>query len=128
MSNDFENSQEYRKALEIAKKQEKLYKNITRAISPEALAKFQELSDKLNEGKNSLNNRQGLLKLAEMLINYQQEVRETEGLTELNLKKNIDLKLSGVKSSGKMVGLFLSIQILQILRIGNNYYVKGKQR
>ena len=43
-------------------------------------------------------------------------------------KKNIDLKLSGVKSSGKMVGLFLSIQILQILRIGNNYYVKGKQR
>ena len=43
-------------------------------------------------------------------------------------KKNIDLKLSGVKSSEKMVGLFLSIQILQILKIGNNYYVKGKQR
>ena len=40
MSNDFENSQEYRKALEIAKKQEELYKNVTKAISPEALAKF----------------------------------------------------------------------------------------
>ena len=35
MSNDFENSQEYRKALEIAKKQEELYKNVTRGISPE---------------------------------------------------------------------------------------------
>ena len=67
MSNDFENSQEYRKALEIAKKQQKLYKNVTRAISPEALAKFQELSDKLNEWKNSLNNMPGLLKLAEIL-------------------------------------------------------------
>lgn len=53
MSNDFENSQEYRKALEIAKKQEELYKNVTKAISPEALAKFQELSDKLSEWKNS---------------------------------------------------------------------------
>lgn len=56
MSNDFENSQEYRKALEIAKKQEELYKNVTKAISPEALAKFQELSNKLSEWKNSLNN------------------------------------------------------------------------
>lgn len=128
MSNDFENSQEYRKALEIAKKQQELYKNVTRAISPEALAKFQELSDKLNEWKNSLNNMPGLLKLAEILKNYQQEVRETEGLTEAEFEENIDLKLSGVKSLEKMVGLFLSIQILQILRIGNNYYVKGKQR
>lgn len=33
MSNDFENSQEYRKALGIAKKQEKLYKNVMREIS-----------------------------------------------------------------------------------------------
>ena len=40
MSNDFENSQEYRKALEIAKKQEELYKNVTKAISPEAFALF----------------------------------------------------------------------------------------
>lgn len=70
----------------------------------------------------------GLLKLAEILKNYQQEVRETEGLTEAEFEENIDLKLSGVKSLEKMVGLFLSIQILQILRIGNNYYVKGKQR
>ena len=54
MSNDFENSQEYRKALEIAKKQEELYKNVTKAISPEALAKFQELSNKLSEWKLSL--------------------------------------------------------------------------
>ena len=46
------------------------------------LAKFQELSDKLNEGKNSLNNMPGLLKFAEMLKNYQQEVRETESLSE----------------------------------------------
>ena len=42
MSNDFENSQEYRRALEIAKKQQELYKNVTKAISPEALAKFQD--------------------------------------------------------------------------------------
>ena len=87
MSNDFENSQEYRKALEIAKKQQELYKNVTRAISPEALAKFQELSDKLNEWKNSLNNMPGLLKLAEILKNYQQEVRETEGLTEAEFEE-----------------------------------------
>ena len=35
MSNDFENSQEYRKALEIAKKQQELYKksNISGSIS-----------------------------------------------------------------------------------------------
>ena len=32
MSNDFENSQEYRKALEIAKKQQELYKNVMKAI------------------------------------------------------------------------------------------------
>lgn len=128
MSNDFENSQEYRKAHEITKKQEELYKNVTKAISPEVLAKFQELSNKLSEWKNSLNNMPGLLKFAEMLKNYQQEVRVTEGLTEAEFEENIDLKLSGVKSSEKMVGLFLSILILQILKIGNNYYVKGKQR
>ena len=64
MSNDFENSQEYREALEIAKKQEELYKNVTKAISPEALAKFQELSNKLSEWKNSLNNMPGLLKFS----------------------------------------------------------------
>ena len=128
MSNDFENSQEYRKALEIAKKQQELYKNVTRAISPEALAKFQELSDKLNEWKNSLNNMPGLLKLAEMLKNYQQEVRETEGLTEAEFEEKYRSEIEWSESSGKMVGLFLSIQILQILRIGNNYYVKGKQR
>ena len=87
MSNDFENSQEYRKALEIAKKQEELYKNVTKAISPEALAKFQELSNKLSEWKNSLNNMPGLLKFAEMLKNYQQEVRVTEGLTEAEFEE-----------------------------------------
>ena len=118
MSNDFENSQEYRKAVEIAKKQQELYKNVTKAISPEALAKFQELSDKLNEWKNSYNNMPGLLKFAEILRNYQQEVRETEGLSEIEFEENIDLKLSGVKSSEKMVGLFLSIQILQISKLG----------
>jgi hypothetical protein len=32
MSNDFENSQEYRKALEIAKKQEELYKKELQVI------------------------------------------------------------------------------------------------
>lgn len=128
MSNDFENSQEYRKALEIAKKQQELYKNVTRAISPEALAKFQELSDKLNEWKNSLNNMPGLLKLVEMLKNYQQEVRETEGLTEAEFEEKYRSEIEWSEKFGKMVGLFLSIQILQILRIGNNYYVKGKQR
>ena len=69
MSNDFENSQEYTKALEIAKNQQELYKNVTRAISPEALAKFQELSDKLNESKSSRNYMPGRLKLVEMLKN-----------------------------------------------------------
>ena len=93
MSNDFENSQEYRKALEIAKKQQELYKNVTKAISPEALAKFQELSDKLNEWKNSLNNMPGLLKFAEMLKNYQREVRETEGLTEAEFEEKYPSKI-----------------------------------
>lgn len=49
MSNDFENSQE-------------LYKNVTKAIPIEALAKFQELSDKLIECKKSLNNMLGIYK------------------------------------------------------------------
>ena len=128
MSNDFENSQEYRKALEIAKKQQELYKNVTKAISPEALAKFQELSDKLNEWKNSLKNMPGLLKFAEMLKNYQQEVRETEGLTEAEFEEKYRTEIEWSEKFGKTVGLFLSIQILKILRIGNNYYVKGKQR
>ena len=90
MSNDFENLWEYRKALEIAKKQEELYKNVTKAISPEALAKFQELSDKLSEWKNSLNNMPGLLKFAEMLKNYQQEVRETEAEFEEKYRSEIE--------------------------------------
>ena len=101
MSNDFENSQEYRKALEIAKKQQELYKNVTRAISLEALAKFQELSDKLNEWKNSLNNMPGLLKLAEMLKNYQQEVRETEGLTEAEFEEKYRSEIEWSEKFGK---------------------------
>lgn len=128
MSNDFENSQEYRKAVEIAKKQQELYKNVTKAMSPEALAKFQELSDKLTEWKNSFNNMPGLLKLAEMLQNYQQEVRENEGLTETEFEEKYRSEIEWSEKLGKMVGLYLSIQILQILGIGNNYYVKGKQR
>lgn len=106
MSNDFENSQEYRKALEIAKKQQELYKNVTRAISPEALAKFQELSDKLNEWKNSLNNMPGLLKLAEILKNYQQEVRETEGLTEAEFEEKYRSEIEWSEKFGKRLGYF----------------------
>ena len=101
MSNDFENSQEYRKALEIAKKQEELYKNVTKAISPEALAKFQELSNKLSEWKNSLNNMPGLLKFAEMLKNYQQEVRETEGLTEAEFEEKYRSEIEWSEKFGK---------------------------
>ena len=56
-----------------------------------------------------------------------QVFEETTGL-KLNLKKNIELKLSGVKRWGKMGGLFLNTQILQILRGGNNYYVEEKRR
>ena len=101
MSNDFENSQEYRKALEIAKKQQELYKNVTKAISTEALAKFQELSDKLNEWKNSLNNMPGLLKFAEMLKNYQREVRETEGLTEAEFEEKYRTEIEWSEKFGK---------------------------
>ena len=101
MSNDFENSQEYRKALEIAKKQEELYKNVTKAISPEALAKFQELSNKLSEWKNSLNNMPGLLKFAEMLKNYQQEVRVTEGLTEAEFEEKYRSEIEWSEKFGK---------------------------
>jgi len=85
MNNDFENSKEFKKALEIVKKQEELYKSIIKtytAISPEALAKLQELNDKISKWKNSINNMPGLLKMAEILKNYEQEVRENEGLTE----------------------------------------------
>ena len=101
MSNDFENSQEYRKTLEIAKKQEELYKNVTKAISPEALAKFQELSNKLSEWKNSLNNMPGLLKFAEMLKNYQQEVRVTEGLTEAEFEEKYRSEIEWSEKFGK---------------------------
>ena len=101
MSNDFENSQEYRKALEIAKKQEELYKNVTKAISPEVLAKFQELSNKLSEWKNSLNNMPGLLKFAEMLKNYQQEVRVTEGLTEAEFEEKYRFEIEWSEKFGK---------------------------
>lgn len=101
MSNDFENSQEYRKALEIAKKQEELYKNVAKAISPEALAKFQELSNKLSEWKNSLNNMPGLLKFAEILKNYQQEVRETEGLTEAEFEEKYRSEIEWSEKFGK---------------------------
>ena len=101
MSNDFENSQEYRKAVEIAKKQQELYKNVTKAISPEALAKFQELSDKLNEWKNSYNNMPGLLKFAEILRNYQQEVRETEGLSEIEFEEKYRSEIEWSEKFGK---------------------------
>ena len=101
MSNDFENSQEYRKAVEIAKKQQELYKNVTKAMSPEALAKFQELSDKLTEWKNSFNNMPGLLKLAEMLQNYQQEVRENEGLTETEFEEKYRSEIEWSEKLGK---------------------------
>ncbi len=40
MSNDFENSQEYRKALEIAKKQEELYKNVTESDISRSVSKI----------------------------------------------------------------------------------------
>lgn len=46
MSKDFENSHEYIKELEIVKRQEEFYKNVTEVNSPEALARFQELSNK----------------------------------------------------------------------------------
>lgn len=101
MSNDFENSQEYKKALEIAKKQAELCKNVTRAISLEALAKFQELSDKLNEWRNSLNNMPGLLKLAEMLKNYEQEVKENEGLTESEFEEKYRAEIEWSEKFGK---------------------------
>ena len=101
MSNDFENSQEYRKAHEITKKQEELYKNVTKAISPEVLAKFQELSNKLSEWKNSLNNMPGLLKFAEMLKNYQQEVRVTEGLTEAEFEEKYRFEIEWSEKFGK---------------------------
>lgn len=101
MRNDFENSQEYRKALEIAKKQEELYKNVTKQISPEVLTKFQELSDKLNEWKNSFNNMPGILRLAETLRNYQQEVRETEGLTETEFEEKYRAEIEWSEKFGK---------------------------
>jgi hypothetical protein len=101
MSNDFENLQEYRKALEIAKKQQELYKNVTKAISSEALAKFQELSDKLTEWKNSLNSMPGFLKMAEMLKNYELEVRETEGLTEAEFEEKYRSEIERSERFGK---------------------------
>ena len=40
MSNDFENSQEYRKALEIAKKQAELYKNVNESDISRSVSKI----------------------------------------------------------------------------------------
>lgn len=101
MSDEFKNSQEYRKAFEMVKKQENLYKNIVKEISPEALVKFQELSDRLNEWKNSLNNMPGLLKLAEMLKNYEHEVRETEGLTGAEFEGKYKAEIERSEMFGK---------------------------
>ena len=101
MSNDFNNSQEYSKALEIAKKQQDMYKYETKVISPEALVKFQELSDKLNEWKNSLNNMPGLLKFAEMLQNYQREVRENEDLSEAEFEEKYRTEIEWSEKFGK---------------------------
>ena len=101
MSDEFKNSQEYRKAFEMVKKQENLYKNIVKEISPEALVKFQELSDRLNEWKNSLNNMPGLLKLAEMLKNYEYEVRETEGLTGAEFEEKYKAEIERSEMFGK---------------------------
>lgn len=101
MSDEFKNSQEYRKAFEMVKKQENLYKNIVKEISPETLVKFQELSDRLNEWKNSLNNMPGLLKLAEMLKNYEYEVRGTEGLTEAEFEEKYKAEIERSEMFGK---------------------------
>ena len=61
----------------------------------------------------------GKLKMGEKLNT--EELARQLGVSRMPIRE-------ALKSLEKMVGLFLSIQILQILRIGNNYYVKGKQR
>ncbi|GLC79432.1 hypothetical protein [Lacrimispora brassicae] len=89
MNNDFENLNEYKIVLEVAKKQEELHKSVIKtyeAMSPETLAEFQEIITRVNKLRD-ISNMPGLLKMAEMLKNYEHEIRDNEGLTELEFEE-----------------------------------------
>lgn len=102
--NDFEKSEEFRRAAEIATKQAEMYQGAIKAyanISPEVKAKFQEIADSLNRWKESLNNMPGLIKVAEMLQNYEQYVRANEGLSEEEFEEKYRDRIERSKRSGR---------------------------
>lgn len=102
--NDFEKSEEFRRAVEIAKKQAEMYQGIIKAyanISPEVKTKFQEIADSLNRWKNSLNNMPGLIKVTEMLRNYEQYVRANEGISEEEFEEKYRERIECSKRSGR---------------------------
>lgn len=103
MREDFVNSDEYKKALEITNKQEELYKKVMETstwFSPEARVKFQELSEKLNNWKNALNNMPGLIKVAEMFKYYENEVKANEGLSEIEFEEKYRFEIERSEKLG----------------------------
>lgn len=81
MNKDFENSAEYKSLLEIAKKQDELIKRVYSNISPETIARFNEIGERINQWRNSISNLPGLQIMVEALKNYEKEVRENEHLS-----------------------------------------------
>lgn len=104
MNNDFKNSKEFAKILEIGKKQEEIYKSVIKAyteMSPETLAKFQEISAQLSKWKKSINDMPGLLKIAEMFKNYEQEIRKNEGLNECEFEEKYNDEIERSEKLGR---------------------------
>lgn len=104
MNNDYEDSEEYKKMLEITKKQEKLYENVRKVyteISPETLARFNEINKRLNQWKSSISNLPGFQKMTEVLKNYEKEVRENENLSETEFEEKYKKQISLSKKLGR---------------------------
>lgn len=104
MTADYKVSEEYKNMLEIAKKQDKLYKNIKKIyanIPPETIAKFNEISNKLNEWQNSISNLPGLQKMAEALKNYEKEIRENEKLSETEFEEKYKRQIALSEKLGR---------------------------
>lgn len=102
--NDYEKSEEYRRAMTLAKKQAEMYQGIIKPyanIPVEVKVRFQEVINNLNQWKASLNNMPGLLKVAEILRDYEQYVRANEGLSEEEFEEKYRDRIERSKRSGR---------------------------
>lgn len=108
MNNDFENSNIFKIEYEVAKTQEELHKDVIKpyeAMSPETMATFQEIITRVKR-LGDINNMPGLLKMVEMLKDYEHEIRDNEGLTELEFEEKYREEIERSKNLGEMVGSF----------------------